>query len=79
MGSKRKAEYALKLFCQDFGVLDKLTFDFSNEQEFKGTKFMKEVHRKGIYYPISEPDLYNKNPAEGVSLWKRGINGATLW
>ena len=28
--------------------------------------FMKEVHRQGIDYHISETDFHNRNPAEGV-------------
>ena len=61
-----KAGYALKRFCQEFGVPEKLTFDGSKEQMCKGTTFMKEVYRQGIDYPISEPDLHNQNPVEGV-------------
>ena len=45
MDSKSKAGDYLKLFCQDFGVSEKLTFDGSKEQACKGTTFMKEVCR----------------------------------
>ena len=42
---KRKAIYTLNMFCQDFGVPEKLTFDGSKDQEFNEETFMKEVHR----------------------------------
>ena len=43
MDTKGKARDALRLFCQEFGVPEKLTFDGSLEQTGKGTQFMKEV------------------------------------
>ena len=66
MNSKSKAGDALKLFCQEFGVPEKLTFDGSKEQGEKGTTFMKEVRKQGIDYHISEPSLHNQNPVEAV-------------
>ena len=66
MDSKRKAEEALRLFCQEFGVPEKLTFDGSKEQTGKGTQFMKQIRRHDIDYHVSEPDLHNQNPVEGV-------------
>ena len=62
MDSKSNSGDDLKLFCQDFGEPEKLTVDGSKEQACKGDAFMKEFHRKGIYYHISEPDLHNQNP-----------------
>ena len=66
MDSKRKAGDALRLFCQEFGVPERLTFDGSKEQCGKGTQFMKQIRRHDIDYHISEPDLHNQNPVEGV-------------
>ena len=66
MDSKKKAGDALRLFCQEFGVPEKLTFDGSKEQTKKGTQFMKQVRRHDIDYHISEPDMHNQNPVEGV-------------
>ena len=40
MDSKSKAGDALKLFCQEFSVPQRLTFDGSKEQSSKGSKFM---------------------------------------
>ena len=65
MDSKSKAGDALKIFCQEFGVPERLTFDGSKEQTCKGTEFMSQVRKHGIDFHISEPDLHNQNPAEG--------------
>ena len=37
MDTKRKAGDALKIFCQEFGIPEKLVFDGSKEQTQKGT------------------------------------------
>ena len=66
MDSKKKAGNALRLFCQEFGVPERLTFDGSKEQTMKGTKFMKQIRSHNIDYHISEADLHNQNPVEGV-------------
>ena len=65
MDSKAKAGDALRLFCQDIGVPEKLTFDGSKEQTKKGTKFMKQIRTHDIDYHISEPHMHNQNPVEG--------------
>ena len=52
MDSKKKAGEALRLFCQEFGVPERLTFDGSKEQCMKGTEFMKQVRRHDIQYHI---------------------------
>ena len=54
------------MFCQEFGVPERLTFDGSKEQSMKGTEFMKQIRLHGIDYHISEPNLHNQNPVEGV-------------
>ena len=66
MDSKRKAGDALRTFCKEFGVPEKLTFDGSKEQCQPGTRFMKQIRTHDISYHISEADLHNQNPAEGV-------------
>ena len=65
MDKKSKAGDALKLFCQEFGVPERLTFDGSKEQTGKGTEFMKQIRNHNINYHIAEPDLHNQNPVEG--------------
>jgi hypothetical protein len=66
MDTKKKAGDALKEFCKEFGVPEKLTFDGSKEQKSKGTTFMKEIKKNDIDYHIIEPERHNQNPAEGV-------------
>ena len=66
MDKKGKACDALKKFWRYFGVPEHLNFDGPEEQACKGTKFMKVVRHYNIDYQISEPDLHNQNPAEGV-------------
>ena len=41
MDSKNKVVDALRLFCQEFGVPERLTFDGSKEHSNPGTEFMK--------------------------------------
>ena len=66
MDSKGKACEALRIFCQEFGVPDKLTFDGSQEQNGKRTEFMHQIRRNDIDYRVIEPERHNENPAEGV-------------
>ena len=66
MDKKGKAGDALRLFCQEFGVPERLVFDGSKEQTGKGTEFMRQVRRHNIDYHIAEPDMHNQVPAEGV-------------
>ena len=65
MDSKKKAGDALKVFCQEFGVPERLTFDGSKEQNCKGTQFMSQVRKHNIDYHTSEAALHNQNPVEG--------------
>ena len=66
MDQKKGAGQALKTFCREFGVPERLVFDGSKEQTKKGTKFMKQIHKHNIDYHISEPEQHNENPVEGV-------------
>ena len=66
MDSKGKAGDALRTFCAEFGVPEKLVFDGSKEQTCKGTEFMKQICRNDIDYHVTEPERHNQNPAEGV-------------
>ena len=43
MDSKKKAGNALRLFFQEFGTPERLTFDGSKEQINPGTEFMKQI------------------------------------
>ena len=66
MHSNKKAGDALRLFSQEFGVPERLTFDGSKEQSKSGNEFMKQIRTHRIDYHISEADLNNQNQAEGV-------------
>ena len=66
MDTKSKAGKALREFCREFGIPQSLTFDGSKEQSMPGTEFMKSIRQYGIDYHISEADLHNQNPVEGV-------------
>ena len=66
MATKGKAGDALRLFCQDYGVPERLTFDGSKEQGQPGTEFMKQIRTHNIDYHVAEADLHNQNPVEGV-------------
>ena len=66
MDKKSKAGDALRLFCAEFGIPDRLTFDGSKEQTGTGTEFMKQIRKNDIDYHVTEPDRHNQNPAEGV-------------
>ena len=66
MDKKSKAGDALRLFCQEFGVPEKLTFDGSKEQTGKNTSFMKQIKTHNIDYHVCEADLHNQNPVEGT-------------
>lgn len=66
MDLKSKAGDALRTFCSEFGVPERLTFDGSKEQTEKGTEFTMQICWNDIDYHVIEPDRHNQNPAEGV-------------
>ena len=53
---ERKAGDALRLFCQEFGVPERLNFDGSKEKINPGTEFMQHIRTHNIDYHISESD-----------------------
>ena len=66
MEKKSDAGSALKLFCQEFGAPEHLTFDGSKEQTLKRTPFMHQIRSHGIDYHVAEPGVKNQVPAEPV-------------
>ena len=60
MDSKKKAGDTLRLFCQEFGVPEKLIFDGSKEQTEKGTEFMKQIRTHNINHHICEPGYFHE-------------------
>ena len=59
MDSKGKAGEALRIFCQEFGVPDQLTFDGLQEQNGKQTEFMHQIRRNDIDYHVIELERHN--------------------
>ena len=53
MDTKRKAGNALRTFCQEFGVPDRLTCDGSKEQ-------MQQVRKNHIDLHVIEPERHNQ-------------------
>jgi hypothetical protein len=57
---------ALHIFCQKYGVPEKLRLDGSKEQTGKKTEFLQQIRKKKIQKHISKPDMHNQSPVEGV-------------
>jgi hypothetical protein len=66
MDSKSKAGDALHTFRREYGAPEKLRFDGSKEQTGKNTEFQRQIRKHNIQQHISEPNLHNQSPAEGV-------------
>ena len=66
MDSKKKAGDSLRLFFQEFGVPERITFNVSKEKNNPGTEFMKQISTNSIDYHISEADLQNRNQSDIV-------------
>ena len=66
MDTKKKAGDALRIFCKEFGVPDTLRHDGAKEMCEKNTEFRSQVRKHDITTHISEADLHNQSPAEGV-------------
>ena len=66
MDRKGKAGEELRVFCQEFGVPERLTMDGSKEQIGSNSEFMHQIRNNGIDFHVIEPEQHNQNPAEGV-------------
>jgi hypothetical protein len=66
MDSKAKAGDALRVFCQEYGVPERLVHDGAKEMTGKKTEFQSQVSKHDIITRCSEPNLHNQSPAEGV-------------
>lgn len=66
MSEKGKAGDALRLFCREYGVPEMLRFDGSKEQTQKNTEFQRQCRKHDIKTHVSEPNMHNQSPAEGV-------------
>ena len=65
MDIKGKAGEALRVFCQEFGVPERLTMDSAKEQIGSNSEFMHQIRKKGIDFHVIETDRHKQNPAEG--------------
>jgi hypothetical protein len=66
MDSKSKAGDSLKVFCKEFGVPEVLRHDGAKEMTGKRTEFRNQVRKHNIQTHVSEPEMHNQSPAEGV-------------
>jgi hypothetical protein len=66
MDSKSKAGDALHTFCREYGATKKLRFDGSKEQTGKNREFQRQIWKHNIQQHVSEPNMHNQSPAEGV-------------
>jgi hypothetical protein len=66
MDSKSKAGDALHTFCREYGAPEKLRFDGSKEQNGKNTEFQRQIRKHNIQHHVSEPNMHNQSPTEGV-------------
>ena len=78
LGNKSEAGDALKTFCAEFGVPEKLVFDGSKEQTGKNTEFMKQIKKHGIDFHIAKAERHNEVPALKVSFVNSEENGFVL-
>jgi Reverse transcriptase (RNA-dependent DNA polymerase) len=66
MDTKSKAGDALRVFCREFGVPERLVHDGAKEMTGRKTEFQAQVSKHDITTRISEADLHDQSPAEGV-------------
>ena len=66
MDTKKKVGQALRVFCQEFGVSERLTMDGAPDQVGRNSAFMKEVQKQEIDFQVIEPECHNQNSAEGI-------------
>ena len=66
MDKKSKAGDALRVFCAEFGIPEKLVHDGAKEMTGNKTEFQKQVSKFDIKSRQSEADMHNQSPAEGV-------------
>ena len=66
MDTNKKVGEALRVFCQEFGVPERLMMDGAPYQVGKNSAFMKELLKQGIDFQVIEPERHNQNPAEVI-------------
>ena len=66
MDRKVKSGEALRVFCQEFGVPERLTMDGAKEQIGYNSDFMHQIQKNGIDFHVIALERHNPNPAEGA-------------
>jgi hypothetical protein len=66
MDTKSKAGDALRTFCREFGVPERLVHDGAAEMSGRKTEFQRQIKKHDITSRQSEAHLHNQSPAEGV-------------
>ena len=66
MDRKGKSGEALRVFCQEFGVPERLTMGGAKEQIGSNSEFMHQIRKNGIEFHIIDLERHNQNLAEGV-------------
>ena len=66
MDTKKKVGEALRIFCKEFGVPERLTMDGAPDQVGQNSAFMKELRKQGINFQVIEPERHNHNHVEGI-------------
>ena len=56
----------LRKFISDFGIMDHLVCGGYKEQTSKGTDFIKEFRKYGIYLNVTNTDCHNQSKVEGL-------------
>ena len=56
---KGKSGEALRVFCKDFGVTERLTMDDAKEQIGSNSEFMHQIRKNGIDFHVIEPERHN--------------------
>ena len=71
--TKKKVVEALCVFCQEFGVPERLTMDGAPDQVGQNSAFMKELRKQGIDFQVIEPERNNQNSAEEIirEIWRK--------
>ena len=56
MDRKGKAGEALRVFCQEFGVTERLTMDGAKERIGSNSEFMHQIWKNGIDFHVIDPE-----------------------
>jgi hypothetical protein len=66
MDTKAKAGDALRTFCAEYGIPERLVHDGAKEMCGRNTDFQATIRKHGIRARQAEAEMHNQSPAEGV-------------